>query len=135
MKILPCMSRGVCFRLPDGSVVLLPLHVFRSGESTVIRIGDTALYFNEDGTFDGEECHMTGAGEQDMAQLQSMLKESGENQGEAPETPYFGEGSPGREREERSVRALEQSKPGAKPRVYEYVGPDAHPRKPPGKMN
>ena len=127
MKINPCMSRGICFRLPDGSVAMLPLHIFRSAGSTVIRLGDTALFFDDDGRFDGEELHAVGAQPGDLERLREAimpaLAQSAQNQGEAPESFYFEVGSPGREREERSRAALAQNKPGPKRQVYSREPP------------
>jgi hypothetical protein len=131
VKILPCMSKGICFRLPDGSVAMLPLHVFRVSGSTVIRIGETTLTFDEAGRFDGEELHMVGGDAGDVAKLTAALEQSAKNQGQAPESFYFEEGSPGRVQEERSRAALAQDRPPQRGRAYSHV-PGAKPK---GELN
>ena len=102
------MNRGICFMLPDGTEAMLPLHIFRCGKDTIIRIGDNVLNFTEDGRFDGEECHVDDLPPNDpMVQvLMEALEQSEMNSGLPPETFYYPEGTPGRDAEERSMLAL-----------------------------
>ena len=109
MKILPTMSRGVVFLHEDGKTFeMAPLHIFRTRDGdTVIRIGRNILTLDESGNFDGEECHLDGIDAAEIGeQLAEALKQSVANQGQAPESLYFSEGSAGRAAEERSREAL-----------------------------
>ena len=119
MKILPCMSKGIVLMHEDGTFELAPFQVFLSaGGQTVIRIGRTALYFDKDGRFDGEECHGRSAPElaQSNELLVDALEASKRNQGLAPEEPYFQPGSPAFERE---TAAWAHAKPtGDKSQTY-----------------
>lgn len=94
MKILPVVCKTIPLMI-EGRCVEVPFQVFRSKTSTVIRIGDNALYFDDDGTFDG--CEAKGEDpEQAKLYVESLAKKT---QGVPPETSYFQPGTPGFHRE------------------------------------
>lgn len=102
MKIMPMVSSGVVLMHEDGSFEMAPLQVFRSATGqTVIRLGNNALFFKEDGSFDGNECKIPGGGVpvEQAAALQGAFHEQGKNTGKAPAEAYFQEGSRGWDRE------------------------------------
>jgi hypothetical protein len=103
MNIQPCVSAGIVFMHEDGKFEMTPFQIFplKTGGSC-IRIGRNAIYFNEDGSFDGTECAPPRSAVETNEKLDALgegFQRSGENRGLAPATTYFGEGSPGYEAE------------------------------------
>jgi hypothetical protein len=76
---------------------VLPLSVFRlRAGGTVIRIGRTTYWFNENGRYDGPEFQADGAmPEAEQKLLAEALAAGKHNRDRAPETAYFAEGTPG----------------------------------------
>lgn len=105
MKILPMMSRGVVFVHEDGKTFeMAPFQIFIGGSGqTVLRIGSNAFFFDKNGKFDGTESHVAGHAPDSPAA--SLFKQAfdlqGQNQGLAPDKPYFTPGTPGHEAETR----------------------------------
>ena len=97
MKIEPMMSRGIVLMHADGKFEMAPMQVFKSSTGqTVIRIGNNALFFDENGSFDGSECvcpaNVTKA---QMHRVGAAIAQQAENEGLAPSAPYFEPGSNG----------------------------------------
>ncbi len=129
MKINPMMNAGIVLMHNDGTFELAPLQVFESASgSTVIRIGNNALFFTPDGEFDGFECHVP----KDMSlsdsygqRLTEAFIVQGANKGKAPAEPYFEPGSNGWKKE---VAAWDEpADPEKKGFVYLAKGPARDP--------
>lgn len=106
------MSRGIVFVHEDGKTFeMAPLQVFISGGGqTVIRIGRNALFFNQDGTLDGSESHVSGLtpDSPEVALIQQAFELQGQNKGLSPDDPYFVSGTPGHAAETRSWGAAKR---------------------------
>jgi len=116
MKILPTMSKGIVLVHEDGKTFeMAPLQVFISaGGSTVIRIGNNALFFDKDGKFDGTESHVSGMDRDspEAAMLREAFKLQGEYKGLPPDVAYFQPDSPGYAAETRSWPAAKKEDGG-----------------------
>lgn len=100
LRIKPFVSAGEVFLHGDGKTFeILPLSVFPSGDSTIIRIGRSTYWFQQDGTYDGPEFCAVGMEERESLALSAALGTCKDNRGRAPDTAYFSEGSPGYRRE------------------------------------
>ncbi len=106
MKIMPTMCKGIVLMHEDGKTFeMAPLQVFISaGGSTVIRIGNNALFFDKDGKFDGTESHIAGMtpDSPELKLLHEAFEPQGKYKGLHPDVAYFTPGTPGYEAETRS---------------------------------
>jgi hypothetical protein len=97
MKILPFLSRGIVLLHEDGMTFeMAPLQVFRGpGGGVVIRIGRNALFFNNEGRFDGSECKLEpiDPSAPEAKAIMEAVHSQQENKNCAPDSPYFQPGS------------------------------------------
>jgi hypothetical protein len=101
--IRPYVSKAIAFLAADGKTVdMLPLQVIPLPDgSTVIRIGNNTLWFEADGTFDGNECKNISmkVDSPEAREIMARFAESKAYDGKAPEEPYFHPGCIGHEAE------------------------------------
>jgi hypothetical protein len=117
MKILPTMCKGIVLVHEDGKTFeMAPLQVFISGRSTVIRIGRNALFFNQDGSFDGTESSVSGLSPDspEAALIREAFELQGRCKGLPPEEPYFAAGTSGYAAETRAWPAATREYDGGK---------------------
>ena len=94
IHLQPFLSRGEAFFGPDGKVYLVPIQLFQKRDGGIIlRIGENTLWFNPDGSYDGPEARLRG--ESAAVEYAAVLEAHTENKNQAPDEPYFQEGSNG----------------------------------------
>ncbi|HEY5657329.1 MAG TPA: hypothetical protein VIY27_06030 [Myxococcota bacterium] len=97
-QLQPFVSAGVPLLREDGSVEMPPMQLFVTASgSTILRIGNNTLWFDENGVFDGTEHRLTKRSSQ--AKLEQAMAVADELRGMAPPEPYFQPGSDGWESE------------------------------------
>lgn len=98
MKILPHVQKFLTILLPSGHYENVPFQVFMAnGGDTVIRIGNTTLWFDKDGHYDGPE--YLNPGGKDMDAFEELFETSDQTRGMAPDEPFFQPGTTGWRRE------------------------------------
>lgn len=93
IKLKPFVSRGEVFALPDGTITTMPVQLFKTDVSIVMRVGDTCYFFTHEGVYDGPELHLKNPRQAEQAA--QLLAETQGNIGKQPETAYFQVGSRG----------------------------------------
>lgn len=106
LTLKPFGSAGAIFVL-KGQLVLAPVQGFKldTGEQ-VIRIGDTILFFDQEGNFDGSEIKLPGSMMPAPGDAQELAEKAHENLGKPPENFYFERDSPGHAAEKRAREEL-----------------------------
>jgi len=91
MKLKPTINKGIVLMHEDGSFEMAPFQIFSTQYHTIIRIGNNALFFDAEGNFDGSEgkvpkgCMNNHSEEEILKAYQHQV----DNDGKAPEEPYF----------------------------------------------
>lgn len=96
------VSAGECIKLPGSDVVhMVPMQLFRTkGGGTILRIGDTTFWFDENGVYDGPEfVFPKGVTDEQAEAIAEMLDAAVKNRNRAPEKAYFDHGCDGRDAE------------------------------------
>lgn len=100
IKLQPFVSRGEPVMRNNGDVEMVPVQLFvGSAGGYIFRIGQTTLWFNQEGVYDGTEHKMPDHDTLEESGLEEMLLLSAKNRGFAPAQPYFQPGDPGYEAE------------------------------------
>lgn len=126
MKILPTISKGIVLMHEDGAHEMAPFQIFQLDNGmTIIRIGNNALHFDEDGKFDGSECKFPDGVVIDDNQQHAIVEafeQQSANRGNAPlGHPYFAQGSRGWEREVASWESATGEPPNPNTMIYQNV--------------
>jgi len=87
------VSAGEVFLHGDGKTFeILPVSLFRNGDKTILRVGRSTYWFDEDGTFDGVRFSLAdGTDPKDAMALANAIGTCPDNRGRAPETSFFSE--------------------------------------------
>lgn len=95
------VSSGECFKLPGSDVVhVVPVQLFRTKSGTILRIGDTTFWFDENGVYDGPEfIFPEGITDEQALALAEKLDAAVKNRNRAPEKAYFNVDSDGHDAE------------------------------------
>lgn len=98
MKILPHIQKSLTILLPSGHYIDVPFQIFMAdGGDTIIRLGNTTLWFDKDGHYDGAEYLLTD--EKNADAFEAAHEASDRTRGMAPDEPYFQPGTSGWKRE------------------------------------
>jgi hypothetical protein len=125
------VSSGEPVLREDGTVEVVPLQVFRlHNGATVIRLGRTTIWFNEQGKLDGTEHLTVGLSAEQKQALVDALEASRGNRGRAPTEPYFQPGEKGHAAEVAGwPKAGAFVPPADEGKVYGIAGEDRRPRR------